>query len=324
MENYIQKEQTQQPVILNNAVHEFDTLEKRIFYVVMNQIRKEMVLEQDLFEKNDLWFDVPTKLLGTQSYDRLKQAAGNIGKRQIKLFDSKQNEKFHLITPFPEIRYNKRWGHMKVRVLDSAYPYLAQIKDGYFWYRLRSALILSRVFSQRFYEWFCQYINTGKWINVTVDYLRTRLDIPDHEYKRNNDFVRRVVYDSITEINNKTDIFVEIARVHKKSRKIVGFDFSVKTKRAKEELEKLKEIDEYYEYLNKLSSKELIGLLMQIRDEYNISSLWFEKVLSYKYLANEVIKVHTLISVDKLKIKTNKQQYMNGVIKKKLEEMKDL
>lgn len=324
MEEYIQKEQTQQPTILNNAVHEFNTLEKRIFYVVMNQIRKDFAMDQSLFDPKDLWFDVPTKLLGTQSYDRLKEAATNIGKRQIKIFDKKDEERFHVITPFPEIKYNRRWGHLKVRVLDSAFPALAQIRDGYFWYRLRSALVLSRVFSQRFYEWFCQYINTGKWLNVTTDYLRTRLDIPDNEYQRNNDFVRRVVYDSINEINNKTDIYVEIDKTHKMSRKIIGFDFSIKTKKAKEELEKLNEIDEYYEYLESLTSRQLVTELQEIRDVYNISSKYFEKVLTHRYLGNEVIKVHSLIAVGKVTVKTSKEAYMNGVIKKKLEEKGDL
>lgn len=313
------KEKAQYPVLLNNAVHEFQTIEKRIFYIVINQIKKGFGVDQEIFNSS-IWFDVPTNLIGTQSVDKIRETIEGITSRKIRIFN-REGDEVHYFVPFPEVKYQKRWGHVKVRILDTAYPYLAELKEGYFWYRLKSALLLSRAYSQRFYEWFCQYIDTGRWINVSVEFIRTRLDIPDDEYLRNNDFVRRIVHDSLKEINEKTDIHVEILRYHKKGRKIEGFDFSIRTKKNEEEAGKYKKIEEYYEHINKLDRKELSQFLLRIKDEYEINNDWYSKLFTHKALLEEVLKVDSLIQANKVEIATTKAQYMNGVIKKKMSEL---
>jgi plasmid replication initiation protein len=305
--------------MLNNAVHEFEALEKRVFYVVVNQIKKGMAMDQEIFN-DSLWFDVPTKLVGTKNYDRLKTVIDRITSRKIKLLD-KTGEELHVFVPFPEIKYQKRWGFIKVRILDTAYPYLAELKDGYFWYQLKSALMLSRTYSQRFYEWFCQYKDFGSWLNVSVKYIRSRLDISNSEYQRNNDFVRRIVHDSIKEINDKTDINVSIISYHKKGRKITGFDFSIKTKKASDEAQKYQKIEEYYEVLGNMDQKQMAYFLHRIKDEYKISDAWFGKIFEYKELLEEVVKVDSLIQAEKVEITTTPERYMNGSIKRKMKEL---
>jgi plasmid replication initiation protein len=312
-------DRTQQPILLNNAVHEFEALEKRVFYVVVNQIRKGMGVTQDLFN-DSLWFDVPTKLIGTQHYDRLREVIERITSRKIKLLDKKGNA-IHIFVPFPEIKYQKREGNIQVRILDTAYPYLAELKEGYYWYQLKSALMLSRTYSQRFYEWFCQYLNYGSWSNVTVDFIRTRLAISEKEYLRNNDFVRRVVHDSIAEINEKTDILVEIINYQKVGRKISGFDFSIKSKKAGENDNKFQMIEQYYENLEKLNQKELALFMRTVKEEYKISDASFRLMWEQRALLDEVVKVDSLIKADKIEITTTKERYMNGVIKRKIKEL---
>jgi plasmid replication initiation protein len=314
------KDRTQQPILLNNAVHEFEALEKRVFYIVVNQMKKGIGLDTDMFNES-LWFDVPTKLIGTQNYDRLKEVIDRISSRKIKLLN-KKGEEYHVFVPFPEIKYQKRWGHIKVRILDTAYPYLAELKEGYFWYQLKSALMLTRKHSQRFYEWFCQYIDIGRWPNVPVSAIRLKLGIEENEYKRNNDFVRRIVHDSIKEINDKTDIQVEISKYHKKGQKIVGFDFTIRSKKANREAEKLQKIEEYYELVGDMDQKEMAYFFNRIKEEYKISDAWYGKLFEYKDLMEEVIKVDSHIKAGKVEVETTPERYMNGAIKKKLRELK--
>jgi plasmid replication initiation protein len=312
-------DRTQQPILLNNAVHEFEALEKRVFYIVVNQIKKGMGVEKDLFN-DSLWFDVPTRLIGTKNYDRLKEVIERITSRKIKLLDKGGNA-IHVFVPFPEIKYNKRDGNIKVRILDTAYPYMAELRQGYYWYQLKSALMLSRTYSQRFYEWFCQYLDFGSWLNVSVEFIRVRLAIPESEYLRNNDFVRRVVHDSIAEINEKTDIHVEILNYHKVGRKISGFDFSIQSKKNQGEKNKFQVIEEYYENLAKLDQKQLALFMRTVKEEYKISDASFRLMWEQRALLDEVVKVDSLIKAGKIEITTTKERYMNGVIKRKIKEL---
>jgi plasmid replication initiation protein len=313
------RDRTQQPIMLNNAVHEFEALEKRVFYVVVNQIKKGMAVDKEIFNES-LWFDVPTKLVGTKNYDRLKDVIDRLTSRKIKLLN-KKGEQVHVFVPFPEIKYQKRWGFIKVRILDTAYPYLAELKEGYFWYQLKSALLLSRTYSQRFYEWFCQYQDMGSWLNVSIDFIRSRLDIPQDNYLKNNDFVRRVVHDSLREINEKTDINVSILNYHKRGRKITGFDFSIKTKKASDEAKKYQKIEEYYEVIGTMDQKQLAHFVRRIKEEYKISDAWYGKIFEHKELLEEVVKVDSLIQAGKVEINTTPERYMNGSIKRKLKEL---
>lgn len=309
-------ESTQQPIILNNAVHEFKALEKRVFYVVINQLEKGFGLQQDMFNKS-LEFIVPTKLLGTQNTERIKETIEGITSRKIRIFN-KEDEEIHYFVPFPEIKYVKRWGHLKVRILDTAYPLLAELNQGYFKYRLKAALTLSRTYSQRFYEWFCQYKDLGEWNNVMNDYIRTRLDIDDKEYKRNSDFVKRVISDSIDEINDKTDLQISIKKYHKKGKASIGFDFKIKEKIAVDEGGKLQKIEKYYKYLNNLDPKELSATLKRLKDEYEVNDNWYDLLFQHRELLEEAVKVDALIKQKKVKAK-DKVKYMNGAIKRKIE-----
>lgn len=315
------KDKTQQPILLNNAVHEFDVLEKRIFYIVVNQIKKGFGVDQDMFN-NNLWFEVPTSLIGTQHYEKLKELANNITSRRIKIYN-KGNEQMHVFVPFPEVKYQKRWGHLKIRILDTAYPYLAELKEGYFYYRLKSALLLSRTYSQRFYEFFSQFLDTGIWKGVTIDYIRTRLNLNSEKYAENFDFVKRVVHDSIDEINEKTDISVDIVKYHKKGKKIIGFDFKITSKQAaKGEAKELHKIEKYYKYINEIGTDKLGKELIRIKKEYGINDNWFNIIFEDKNIMDEILRVDKMVRMNQIDIRTSKENYMNGFIKKLIEEQK--
>jgi plasmid replication initiation protein len=311
------KDKTQQPVLLNNAVHEFDVLEKRIFYIVVNQIKKGFGVDQDMF--NNLWFEVPTSLIGTQHYEKLKEVANNITSRKIRVFQG--NEQLHVFVPFPEVKYQKRWGHLKIRLLDTAYPYLAELQDGYFWYRLKSALLLSRTYSQRFYEFFSQFQDTGIWKGVTIEYIRTRLALNNDKYSENFDFVKRVVHDSIEEINEKTDISVEISKYHKKGKKIIGFDFRIAHKEGSGEAKELKKIEKYYKYLEEIAPADQGREFLRIKKEYGINDAWYNILFDNKHILDEVIRIDKMVRNGQVYIKTSKEHYMNGCIKKLIDDL---
>lgn len=308
-------ERQQMPAPINKAIHEFNSkLEKRIYWVIMNQIKKSFGIQQDLFD-NKLWFNVPTVLIDT-NYDRLKAAADGLSKSRIRMINDKEEE-FHIITPFPEIVYTKRSGIMKVRLLDTAFNHFSNITKGYYWFALKGALTLSSMYSQRLYELFCEALSLkhGVWKNVDIIHLKKLLNVDDSAYKRNGDLLINTVYDPIKEINEKTNLCITY-NPKKEGRKIVGFDFFIKEQEPTGEVKEYEKIEKYFEEFKALPGQEKSNIMLDLKTRYNLSDNIFNEIMINKGLMNEVLGAHEKINEGKVYIKTSETQYIHGVINK--------
>ena len=310
------KDRQQMPAPLNKAIHEFNSkLEKRIYWVVMNQIKKSFGIEQELFN-NKLFFNVPVELLTERNYDRLKEAAIGLANSKIKMINDK-DEEFRILTPFPEIEYKKRSGVMRVRLLDSAFPYFAELSKGYYWFALKGALTLSSMYSQRFYELFCETetLQHGTWKNVEVVHLKRLLNIDDSIYKRKANMLVKTIYEPIEEINQKTNLNVTYEPI-KEGRNIVAFNFFVKEQQAKGEAGEYAKIEKYFEEFKALPGQEKSNEVLLIKERYNLSEAVYNEVMVNKGLLNEVLGAHQKIKEGKIDIQKSEAHYMGGVIKR--------
>lgn len=318
---HIDQGEYQVPAVLNRSVHKFESiLAKRMFYCVESQIEKGYGIQKDIY--NDLWLNVPTRLLGNQHFDDLNKATDELQNARFKFID-KKNEGFDKIIPFPRCIYSKRSGCIKVKVEPDALPYLAEISNGYYYVRLKAILALKSFYAQRWYEFFSEKKDIGVWKPVPVDYIRKIFDIKDDEYSRNNDMIRRVVYEPIKEINETTDLLIEYETIGK--RPITGFNFKIKSGQNASEMKVFSEIDDYYDNLRKEAIQQggkggtvIAQTINELKNEYDLTDEAMNVMIEHKHVLNEVVKADQLIRDGTVVIQKTKQVYMNGVINKAL------
>lgn len=312
-------QETQVPRIINRLFYNFDSvLSKRIFYAAMALIKKGFGVQKDIH--NELWLDVPTSILGDQNFTRLSKATDHLQGARIPFINEK-DEEFLKITPFPVIHYTKRSGIVRLKVDSDAFPCLAELGDGYFWLKLKSMMLLSSKHAQKWYELFSERKDLGKFERVELDYIRKVMMVGEFEYKRNEAFLRRVIYEPIKEINEKTELFIQYTPMFGQKRPIVGFDFTIRGQKAKGEAEMYERIEKHYAQFRELSSKEKADEIAELQKIYGFSPKAFNEMLENHSILNAVLEAHEKVKNGKVLIQTTKEQFMGGVIRKAKENL---
>jgi plasmid replication initiation protein len=308
-------EETQVPRLLNQAVHNFDSvLSKRIFWAAMSQIKKGFAVQKDLFE--NLWISIPTSILNDQNYDRLVKASQQITKGRFE-FNNEKEETFLHVVPFPVASYTKHSGEIRVKVESEAYKILGELSQGYFWLKLKSVMTLSSKYAQRWYELLTEKKTMGdKWEGVTVDEIRKMMSIDEFEYKENKNFLKRVIYDPIAEINEKTELSITYFPMHNQKKPIIGFDFRIQNQEQKGESAIYDKIERYFDDFRALSPTEKALKIQELQRVYTFPEKDFNEMFMNPHLLNAVLETDAKIKAGKLEVKLSKGQYMAGVIKK--------
>lgn len=307
-------EETQVPRLLNQAVHNFDSaLSKRIFWAAMAQVKKGFGVQKDLFE--NLWLTVPTNVLNDQNYSRLIKASRELQKGRFE-FNNEQEEDFLHIVPFPVVSYTKRSGEIRVKVESEAYKILGELSQGYFWIKLKSMMMLSSKYSQRWYELLSEKKDLGEWKGVEIEHIRKIMGVGEFDYKQNKDLIKWVVYEPLAEINEKTELFVTYEPMRSQKRPIIGFDFKIRGQKSKGEAEVYSQIERYFEEFKGLDGKGKALKVQELQREYSFTEKVFNEMFHDSHLLDAVLEADAKIKAGKVEIKLTKAQYMAGVIKK--------
>lgn len=306
--------ETQVPRLVNQALHNFESvLTKRMFWAAMAQIRKGFGVQKDIF--SEMWIDVPTGVLGDQNYSRLAKATDQLQVAKFSFMNEKEEE-FLKVVPFPVVHYTRRSGTVRVKLEKEAYPYLAELGNGYFWLKLRSLMLLSSKHAQRWYELFSERKDLGEWKGVELDYIRKILMVNEFGYKKNGDLLKYVVYEPIKEINEKTELFIQYEPMYGQKRPIVGFNFTIKGQKAKGEAEMYDRIEAHFAEFKALDGRGKADKIAELQRVYSFTPKAFNDMMENHSILNAVLEAHEKILENKVDIKTTKEQYMNGVIKK--------
>lgn len=142
------------------------------------------------------------------------------------------------------------------------------------------------------------------------------MGIGEFEYKQNKSLIQRVVYDSIAEINETTELFVTYEPMHGQRKPIIGFDFKIQGQEAKGEAEIYGKIEQYFEDFKALSPTEKARKIQELQREYTFPEKVFNEMFVDPHLLNAVLEADAKIKAGKVEIKLSKAQYMGGVIKK--------
>lgn len=181
--------------------------------------------------------------------------------------------------------------------------YLLQLKENFTMYQFENVVALSSVYAIRIYE-LCKQYEKIKERKIDVIQLKEILEIED-KYKKYNDFKKRVLEIAEREINEKTDILIQIEEI-KTSRKVTSIKFLIEKKE-----KQVKQI-ETSETKEKKYSEEVESLFCMIKKIEQVESLKeiIKKALkSYDY---EYIKSNILYS--NKNAKTNYNAYLQQAI----------
>ncbi|MEM6814096.1 MAG: replication initiation protein [Bacteroidota bacterium] len=250
------KELNRQPNHITMARMDFEVVEKRLMYYVLNNIETGINIQPELFNKN-VTVKIPISLLGETNYGRIRQAAEKLQTRQIWLKDDPKQKKFDVITPFPRIAANR--DHIELTVFSDILPYFLELKSGYTEYKLKAAIALTSKYSQRFYEFLSRWKDTGYWGPVTIEHLKELLFIED-KYSDIYLFKKKVLDIAKKELKKKTEISFEY-RLIKEGRRFTKIEFDIYYSPENDEFQKVDE------YIRDERSKRCKALLME---EFNI------------------------------------------------------
>lgn len=156
-----------------------------------------------------------------RAYTQIKSAIERISERWVKTEDERHVTKFRWVS---SQTYFKKEGRFKIALTNEIMPYLTQLKGQFTQYQLNHISGFSSVHAIRLYELFTQYKRLGERY-ISVEELKKWLQLED-KYDRYNNLNQWVLIPALSEINEKSDLFVEYEPI-KKGRKVTGIEFSI-------------------------------------------------------------------------------------------------
>lgn len=125
-------------------------------------------------------------------------------------------------------------GIITIRLHDDLKPYLLELKKHYTQYMLQDILILKTVYAVRMYELIVEELRTKVYadkvatVELSLETIRKATNTED-KYDTISMFRSRVIDSAISEINEKLGYRITYEPI-KRSRKIVGYKFTVESK----------------------------------------------------------------------------------------------
>jgi plasmid replication initiation protein len=139
-------------------------------------------------------------------------------------------------------KYVEGGAEVKFMFANAIIPMLVELERNFTTYELSQVANLQSRYAMRLYEFLIRY-KTSKKLGITLEDLRFRFGLLEHEYQSMSDFKKRVLDLAIKEINEHTDITVKYEQ-HKKGRTITGFTFTFKYKNKPKAEKQLEQRDE--------------------------------------------------------------------------------
>jgi len=194
-----------------------------------------------------------------------------------------------------------------------------------------------------FIDYFIVKIKKGETPYISVENLRELLGLEETEYKEFKAFNRDVIKKSITEINKKSDLFIEIEYKREK-RRVAFLKFYIKAKKDKKILIDNLEHDGYVEIFTKLQNTFLLSpkqaetiiekfkkidvlevLLVEIEEKYKKGEIKNLGAYSFKFLSEHtgIIKSKIDENIEKEKLQKKELEKNIKQEKQKIEDLKE-
>lgn len=155
------------------------------------------------------------------TYGVLKRASHKLARTAIKL---EKPEMFQIwdIPVCEYSMYNTKEGSLTIKFSEHIMPYLAQVKEKFFWYNLKEVANFGSLYSTRLYELIQEFKDTG-WILKSVAQLREIFAV-GKKFSKYNDFKKYTFAHAVEEINSQYEMNLRFEEL-KEGRKVVSIRF---------------------------------------------------------------------------------------------------
>lgn len=212
------------------------------------------------------------QLKGREHYTQIKRI---IKKLMEKTIEIPRADGGYLITHWAtHVEYLAGKGTIQFSFEPKLKPYLLQLKRTFTSYRLNNIMSLGSYYSIRFYEFFKKWEKTGKW-RTSLKHLKSLLGITQKSYEVYGNLKNRVIKPSIEELNQETDLSVELEEV-KQGRQVVELIFKIASKKKAKQKEVKKNHDS--EEISKESQENFLNELNRKAVNYQIDIELFNTI----------------------------------------------
>ncbi len=233
-------------------------------------------------------------------YTEIRELVSNLMSKQVRIETDKRDLVANWIS---SIDYIKDTGLIELEFSEKLIPYLLQLKERFTRYQLNNILHLKNKHSIRIYELLKQYQKIGQR-EFTINELKKILML-ENKYKQFRDFNKSVLKLTMEEINEFTDLIIDIDYI-KKGRKVESIKYKIESK----DQEKKIYIDFLNEFYNIKEMKSKMGLGQENFSTEQIMSV-YEKAVGKA--GNEDIDLFEYIRLNYNHIKSkarNKYSYL--------------
>jgi repA len=179
------KQEEQKPVIiaqdnsLTTARYDFELIEKRCLYVIIQAVRAKYITPDPAPPKENLWGDMIVRLqpedlekcsLGERNVHNVYKCLSKLQGKQLYI---NNDDEWTVTSWITRATHKKKENYYEVKVDGSILPYLVQLAAKYTSYDLVVAISFKSTYTQRFYELCSQFKNkTGGVFFYTVEQIR--------------------------------------------------------------------------------------------------------------------------------------------------------
>lgn len=219
---------------LINASYNLDLVEQRLVLLAIIEARES----QKGINANDAltihassyiqYFNVEKNT----AYEALKNACDVLFSRQFSYQERNKNGNIENIKSrwVSEIRYIDKEASVKLIFSPSVVPLITRLERHFTSYEIEQVRHLSSRYAIRLYEILIQWRSIGKTPKFEINDFRELLGLTIEDYPRIDNFKRKILDFSISQINEHTDILVGYEQ-HKAGRVITGFSFTFSQKK---------------------------------------------------------------------------------------------
>lgn len=295
------RQYNQQPNIITRSTDNMTVIEKRVLYLVINQLDTGFNVQPDLFQNKE--FTIAFSELKETNYSRIKKAIQKLRTREITLIDDDVREEYETITPFPHVKI--QGGVVKLTMLANIVPYFLELKRGFTKYELAAALALTSVYSQKLYELLSRWKDKKEWF-VALEELQKLLHAENYKY---GDFKIKCLDIATKELNEKTDLVVSW-EAEKTGRSVTDIRFFITNKASAEKGEANVVVQEELNYVANLSQGQKVLYTKKLLSDYTFSKKQQDAIMSNSTLFAKFVELESKIANGVIKDVKNPTAYM--------------
>jgi len=317
MDQRLNGQDNQQSNLVIKRKNEMTVIEKRIVYLVINQLNNSSNLKNK--EIQNLNFTLAFNQLKESNYERIRNSVSNLPLRTLALISYDNKENFKQVIPFPLAKVTGTT--IEITLAKNVLPHFLKLKNNFTKHEISAALSLNSIYSQKMYELLNHWKNKQEWL-VSLSELQKLLSAENY---RPSDFIINCVEKAITEVNLKTNLHVVIT-IKKECRSISAIQFQITSKAIQKQVDVKQNLPSEIAPEKQVSAKQNVSLfdkstpgevfhyINRLSSAYKFTEQQKEKIMNNNILFNRFVKLDKQITGGKIKKLLNPTAYISGFL----------